>query len=300
MIKQLEMLLALAKEQHFGRAAEKLGITQPSLSSGIKQLEEHLGVKLVQRGSRYGGLTPEGQRALVWARQIVGDSRRLRDEMRSVREGLSGHLRLAVIPTALTWAARLTTEFAQAHPNVSFTVLSRSSVEILDLLENLDADAGLSYLDNEPLGRVSSAPLYREHFALVCRTDHPLAARDRVAWSDLGDTPLSLLTPDMQNRRILNRNFMEAGVAPQARVESGSTIVLVASVIDGGQATILPEDHARFLATGHGLSVVPIDETRGAPSVGLIAPFQDPQTPVLTALFRLAGRIATPESAVTT
>ncbi len=300
MIKQLEMLLALAKEQHFGRAAEKLGITQPSLSSGIKQLEEHLGVKLVQRGSRYGGLTPEGQRALVWARQIVGDSRRLRDEMRSVREGLSGHLRLAVIPTALTWAARLTTEFAQAHPNVSFTVLSRSSVEILELLENLDADAGLSYLDNEPLGRVNSAPLYREHFALVCRTDHPLAARDRVAWSDLGDTPLSLLTPDMQNRRILNRNFMEAGVAPQARVESGSTIVLVASVIDGGQATILPEDHARFLATGHGLSVVPIDETRGAPSVGLIAPFQDPQTPVLTALFRLAGRIATPESAVTT
>ena len=73
MIKQLEMLLALAKEQHFGHAAERLGITQPSLSSGIKQLEEHLGVKLVPRGSRYGGLTPEGQRALVWARQIVGE-----------------------------------------------------------------------------------------------------------------------------------------------------------------------------------------------------------------------------------
>jgi DNA-binding transcriptional LysR family regulator len=108
MIKQLEMLLALAKEQHFGHAAERLGITQPSLSGGIRQLEDQLGVKLVQRGSRYGGLTPEGQRVLVWARQIVGDSRRLRDEMRAVREGLSGHLRLAVIPTALTWAARLT------------------------------------------------------------------------------------------------------------------------------------------------------------------------------------------------
>jgi DNA-binding transcriptional LysR family regulator len=295
MIKQLEMLLALAKEEHFGHAAERLGITQPSLSGGIRQLEDQLGVKLVQRGSRYGGLTPEGQRVLVWARQIVGDSRRLRDEMRAVREGLSGHLRLAVIPTALTWAARLTAAFGQAHPNVSFTVLSRSSVEILDLLENLDADAGLSYLDNEPLGRVISAPLYREHFALVCRDDHPLAGQARVAWSELGDTTLSLLTPDMQNRRIINRNFMEAGVTPQARIESGSTIVLVASVIDGGQATILPEDHARFLARGHDLAVVPIDETRGAPSVGLIAPFQDPQTPVLTALFRVAARIATPD-----
>ncbi|MCM2563562.1 LysR family transcriptional regulator [Lutimaribacter sp. EGI FJ00015] len=300
MIKNLEMLLALAKEKHFGHAAERLGITQPSLSSGIKQLEAQLGVKLVQRGSRYGGLTPEGQRALVWARQIVGDSRRLRDEMRSVREGLSGHLRLAVIPTALTWAARLTTEFAQAHPNVSFTVLSRASTEILDLLENLDADAGISYLDNEPLGRVTSTPLYNEHFALVCRDDHPLAARSNVAWSELGGIELSLLTPDMQNRRILNRNFMEAGVEPHARIESGSTIVLVASVINGGRATILPEDHARFLAKGHPLSVVPIEETHGAPAVGVIAPFQDTRTPVLTALFRVAGRIATHESAQTT
>jgi len=297
MIKQLEMLLALAREQHFGRAAERLGITQPSLSSGIKQLEDHLGVKLVQRGSRYGGLTPEGQRALTWARQIVGDTRRLRDEMRAVREGLSGHLRLAVIPTALTWAARLTTDFAKAHPNVSFTVLSRSSVEILEQLENLDADVGISYLDNEPLGRVSSAPLYREHYALVCRGDHPLAGRARLAWSDLGDAALSLLTPDMQNRRIINRNFMEAGVTPRAQIESGSTIVLVATVLNGGQATILPEDHARFLALGHDLSVVPIAATRGAPTVGLIAPHQDAQTPVLTALFRLAGRIATDERA---
>lgn len=293
MIKQLEMLLALAREQHFGRAAERLGVTQPSLSSGIKQLEDHLGVRLVQRGSRYGGLTPEGQRALTWARQIVGDTRRLRDEMRAVREGLSGHLRLAVIPTALTWAARLTTDFAKAHPNVSFTVLSRSSVQILQQLENLDADAGISYLDNEPLGRVTSAPLYREHYALVCRADHPLAGRARLAWSDLGDAALSLLTPDMQNRRIINRNFMEAGVTPRAQIESSSTIVLVATVLNGGQATILPADHARFLAQGHELSVVPIAATRGAPTVGLIAPWQDAQTPVLTALFRLAGRIAT-------
>lgn len=296
MIRQLEMLLALAKEQHFGRAAEKLGITQPTLSSGIKQLEDQLGIKLVLRGSRYGGLTPEGQRALVWARQIVGDTRRLRDEMRAVREGLSGHLRLAVIPTALTWAARLTITFAEAHPNVSFTVMSRSSVEILDLLENLDADAGISYLDNEPLGRVSQAPLYREHYAFVCRSDHPLAGRAHVAWSDLGDTALCLLTPDMQNRRIINRNFMEAGVAPKARIESTSTIVLAASVINGGQATILPYEHAAFLAQGHDLTVVPIEETRGAPAVGLIAPYQEPQTPVLVALFRVAGRIATGES----
>ena len=72
MIEKLEMFLAVAKEGHFGRAAASLGIAQPTLSTGIKQLEDQLGVQLIFRGSRFGGLTPEGQRALIWARQIVG------------------------------------------------------------------------------------------------------------------------------------------------------------------------------------------------------------------------------------
>ena len=294
MIGKLEMLLALAKEHHFGRAAETLGITQPTLSSGIRNLEEQLGVQLVRRGSRYGGLTPEGQRALVWARQIVGDTRRLRDDMRAARVGLSGHLRLAVIPTALTQAAKLTAQFAQAHPEVSFSVLSRSSVEILDLLENLDVDAGITYLDNEPLGRVSTTPLYSENYALVCRADHPLAHAKTLTWADLADVQLSLLTPDMQNRRIINRNFMQAGISPKSRIESSSTIVLAAAVLNGGQATVLPIDHAEFLGRGHGLSVVPIHGASNAPKVGLIALYQDPQTPVLQSLFKEAAKLATP------
>lgn len=103
MIDKLEMFIALARERHFGKAAESLGITQPSLSAGIKQLEEQLGVLLVWRGSRFGGLTPEGKRVLDWARRIVGDARTMRDEMRAARHGLSGDLRLAVIPPRSPW-----------------------------------------------------------------------------------------------------------------------------------------------------------------------------------------------------
>ena len=294
MLAKLEMLLALAKAQHFGRAAQSLGITQPTLSAGIRQLEEQLGVKLVQRGSRFGGLTPEGQRALVWARRIVGDARRLRDEMRFSHEGLSGHLRLAVIPTALTWAARLTSRFTESHPNVSFTILSRSSIEILDLLENLDVDAGVTYLDNEPLGRVTTTSLYREHYVVLCPADHALAGRDTVRWQDLSDLRLCLLTPDMQNRRIINRNFMEAGVTPRALVESNSTIVLVTHVIEGGYATILPADLARFLAVGNNLSVLPITEEGPVPTVGLIVLQQEPYTPVLRAFMTVAQALAAP------
>ncbi|WP_296764357.1 LysR family transcriptional regulator [Sediminimonas sp.] len=292
MIAKLEMFLALAKEQHFGRAAASLGVTQPTLSTGIRQLEDQLGVKLVQRGSRYGGLTPEGQRALVWARQIVGDVRMLRDEMRQTGKGLSGHLRLAVIPTALTWASRLAAGFNQRHPNVDFTILSRTSAEILTMLENLDIDAGLSYLDNEPLGRVSTALLYREHYTLVCHPDHPLAGRDTVGWADLADLKLCMLTPDMQNRRIINKNFMDAGVAPQARMESNSTVVLVSHVSHGDWATILPFDLARFLTAGKPLRVIPIVQAGAGHAVGLVAPYREPHTPVLRALLAEAGQVA--------
>jgi DNA-binding transcriptional LysR family regulator len=294
MLDKLEMFLAVSKEGHFGRAAASLGITQPSLSAGIKQLEEQLGVQLVFRGSRYGGLTPEGQSALVWARRIVGDARQLRQEMRAVRHGLAGTVRLAVIPTALTWGARLTARFARKHPNVRFTVLSRSSADILKMIENLDADAGLSYLDNEPLGRVSAAPLYRERYHLVCADDTPLARQARVGWGDLADAPLCLLTPDMQNRRIINRCFMLAGIAPSAMIESNSTMVLVAHVEQGGWMTVLPAEMAAFLTAGKPLASIPIEGGDQGHAVGLVAPYRDPHTPVIDALLAETRRMAGP------
>ncbi len=292
MIDKLDMFIALAREGHFGKAADSLGITQPSLSAGIKQLEAQLGVQLVWRGSRYGGLTPEGQRVLVWARQIVGDVRTMREEMRAVREGLSGNLRLAVIPTALTTAATLTARFGKAHPNVSFTILSRTSIEILSMIENLEVDAGISYLDNEPLGRVTTVPLYRERYVFVCRADGPLADRTEVGWDEIADMPLCLLTPDMQNRRIINQNFQEVGVNVTAAVESNSTIVLLAHAETGDWVTILPVQQARFMVSGKNLVAIPMRDPAVSHAVGLIAPWREPHTPVLAALLAEAGSLS--------
>src|SRR5215470_494269 len=101
MYDKLEFLLAVARERHFGRAAEVCGVTQPTLSSGIRQLEESLGVLLVHRHSRFHGLTPEGERVVEWARRIVGDTRAMRQELEALKHGLVGHLRIAAIPTAL-------------------------------------------------------------------------------------------------------------------------------------------------------------------------------------------------------
>src|SRR5262247_1055702 len=233
LIDKLELLLALAKERHFGRAAEACGVTQPTISTSIKQLEEILGVMLVQRGSRFQGFTPEGERVLDWARRIVGDTRAMRQEIDALRKGLAGHIRIAAIPTALAMVAMITTPFRARHPDVSFTILSRNSIEVLGLLENLEVDAGLTYLDNEPLGRVQTVPLYSEQYRLLTSSDSPLGHRESVTWAEVGKVPLCLLTPDMQNRRIIDGLLREAGAETSPTLESDSILVLFAHVRTG-------------------------------------------------------------------
>ncbi|WP_151719544.1 LysR family transcriptional regulator [Gemmobacter serpentinus] len=292
MIDRLEMFIALANEGHFGRAAQVCGVTQPTLSSAIKQLEDQLGVQLVWRGSRFQGLTPEGQRVLDRARRIVADARALRDEMRSLHHGLAGHLRIGVIPTALPMVADLTTPFTRRHPNVRVTLLSRTSVEILTGIERLDLDAGVTYLDNEPLGRVTQVPLYAEFYRLLCAPSHPLAGRAQVTWAELRDLPLCLLTGDMQNRRIVNQHLTEAGIGAAPMVESNSTIALMAHVLSGEWVSILPKKLAELFAQGGGIVAVPIVGPEVEHLVGLIATHRVPPTPLIAALLDSARRIA--------
>ena len=291
MIDKLEMFIALARERHFGRAAEACGVTQPSLSGAIRQLEDQLGVQLVFRGSRFQGLTPEGQRVLDRARGIVGDVRALRDEMRVVRAGLSGNLRLGVIPTALPMVADLTGPFIARHPNVRVSILSRTSAEILAGIESLDLEAGITYLDNEPLGRVSQVPLYTEFYRFLCAPGGVLAGRVRVTWAEVSAVPLCLLTSDMQNRRIVNQHLVEAGVQVVPSVDSNSVIALISHVLTGQWASVVPKKLADMFVADGRLVSIPIIEPEAEHTVGLIAARREPQTPVLQALIEDAVRL---------
>lgn len=290
MLDRLEMFIALATERHFGRVAERCGVTQPSLSAAIKQLEGELGVQLVWRRARFEGLTPEGARVLDWARRIVGDARTLREEMRAARHGLSGNLRLGVVPTALPMVAQLTAPYLRQHPNVRLEILSRSSVEILHQIDNLQLDAGVSYLDNEPLGRVVTVPLYAERYLLLLRANHPLAGRAGLGWADLADMPLCLLTPDMQNRRIINAELARADVAVAPQLQSNSVVALVAHVQAGPWVSVVNAHTAALFADTPGLRAVPLRGEGDAKQVGLIAPWREPHTPVLAALLAEARR----------
>ncbi len=292
MIDKLEFILALARERHFGRAAETCGVTQPTLSAGVKQLEEQMGVLLVNRGSRFQGFTPEGQRVLEWARRIVGDSRTMREEINSLRHGLSGRLRLAAIPTALAMVAALTTPYREKHPNVQFTIYSRNSIEVLELLDNLEIDAGITYVENEPLGRVSNVPLYREHYRLLTSADAPLGNRDSVSWAEVAQVPLCLLTPDMQNRRIIDRLLKSAGGESRPTLESDSMILLYSHVRTGRWASVMPAKIADTLGLTDAIRAIPIVEPEAVQTIGLVVPAREPMTPITAALVAEARRVA--------
>ncbi len=292
MIDKLEYILALAREKHFGRAAEACGVTQPTLSAGVRHLEEQMGVLLVNRGSRFQGFTPEGQRVLDWARRIVGDTRAMREEINALRSGLAGQLRMAAIPTALAMVAALTTPYREHHPNVRFTIYSRTSVEILELLENLEIDAGITYLGNEPLGRVNAIPLYRERYRLVTSADAPLGNRASVTWTEVAQVPLCLLTPDMQNRRIINGLLKAAGGESRPTLESDSMILLFSHVRTGRWASVMPAKLAETLGLSDTLRAIPITDPEAVQTIGLVVPAREPMMPITTALVEEARRMA--------
>src|SRR5882672_2374852 len=117
--KNLQYLAALAHEQHFARAAARCGVTQPTLSAGIKLLEEELGILVVQRGQRFQGFTPEGAQVLEWAHRILADCESLQQEVSLMKAGLTGRLRIGAIPVTLPIVSLLTGPFAQQFPQVT-------------------------------------------------------------------------------------------------------------------------------------------------------------------------------------
>ena len=292
--RNLRYLVALSAERHFARAAAACQVTQPTLSAGIKHLEEELGVLIVQRGQRFEGFTAEGERILAWARRILEDVESLHQEVSALRNQLVGRLRLGAIPTALPFSARLTTPFAAAHPGVTISVASLSSVDIQRGLDDFTLDAGLTYLDNEPLARVRGIPLYLErYFVMTAATLN--GGVEQMAWRDAAKLPLCLLTRDMQNRRILDASFAAAGAAVQPGIETNSVLAILAHVRGGEWASIVPQSFLPFLPADDEVRAIPLVDPVVTHQVGLVVPDREPLTPSARALLDTArAEIAAP------
>lgn len=294
-IKQLAYLVALAREKHFGRAAAACHISQPTLSGAIRALEDELGVPLVERGHRFTGLTSEGEMILTHAKRILGELDTMGQSISDVRQGLSGRLRIGAIPTALPLVAQITGPFSERFPAVTLTIMSLTSKAIQDAVDDFDIDIGLTYLDNEPLERVLAKPLYAETYVLLTRADSALAKRDSIGWQEAAGLNLCLLTPDMQNRRIMDGIFRSVGQAPTPVMETNSIFNLCSHAAVPGWVSIVPSQLPRFFGIPAGLKALKLIEPAASRSVGLIMADRQPQSPLARSLFAISTPLPSDE-----
>ena len=297
-VRQLQYLVALAREKHFTRAATACNVTQPTLSGRIRQLELELGVPIVERGQRYQGLTSEGERVLKWAQLILNNWQGMSQELAQLSSqgtGLAGRLVLGGIPSALPMIPYLTKEVRAQHPSIDFTVMSMSSEEILRAIEDYTIDVGITYLDNEPIHGLMALPLYSERYCLFVPDGHAMAGRESVTWKEAAALPLGLLTANMQNRRIIDRAFLSANCHPVPALETNSVINLCSNVRLMGLASIMPHYILDILGRDPGLSAIPLLEPEVAHSVGVVALDRDPIAPLVRA-FRDAAAGFSPKT----
>jgi DNA-binding transcriptional LysR family regulator len=296
-IRHLRYFVTLAREGHYGRAATACHVTQPTLSEAIRQLERELAVPLIDReGQRFRGLTAEGEKALCWAQRILADHESLAQELSEMRQGLSGELRFGVIPAAMPVAPLVTAPFCQAHPLVTLKLVSLSSIEIQRGLDSGNLEAGLTYLDNEPLHNVRTLPLYRERYMLLTPAGTTLDDAESMTWREAAQMSLCLLSGDMQNRRIIDKLFHDAGAPkPKVALETDSVLALIAHVKSGGWSSIVPHTFLTLLghdtATLKGLRAIPMVEPEAMQSVGLVINEREPHPPLVRAFLKSARMI---------
>ncbi|HEY4161643.1 MAG TPA: LysR family transcriptional regulator [Dongiaceae bacterium] len=290
LVKHLAYLTALARERHFGRAAESCGISQPALSAAIRQMEAELGVQIVERARRFNGFTLEGQLVLDRAQRLVHDFEALRQDLTVLKRVLAGRIRVGAIPAALPMISLLTTPFCAQHPAVTIHIQSLSSKDIQRGIDTFDLDLGLTYLDNEPLSRVKTLPVYRDRFAFITANHPRFADRNTMTWREAAAERLCLLSNDMQNRRIIDRTFGTTGITPQPIIEANALITLMSHVRLGQWSSIIPESLLLLTGISSGLRALPMVDPRPNHSVGLVYADREPVPGLISAFLATARK----------
>ncbi|MEP4037951.1 MULTISPECIES: LysR family transcriptional regulator [unclassified Pseudophaeobacter] len=239
-LRDLQLLTALARHQHFAKAAKDCGMSQPAFSMRIRNLEEKLGVSIVRRGNRFQGLTGEGEMIVRRARGILDDAKALEQEVAASRGEVTGTLMMGVVPTATAFAAQVVNRLHEAHPRILVHIDVTTSMAIQQRILDGTIDAGVTYSDSVPPGLVTITDLYEESYVLLAPEAMVAHLKDSISWQGAADLPLSLLEPGMQNRRILDRIFAGLELKPEVMSESSGFMSAIIMAREGAVATILP------------------------------------------------------------
>ena len=296
LFRQLEYFVAVAQERHFARAAEKCYVSQPALSAAIAKLERELNVTLINRGHSFEGLTPEGERLVVWAKRILAEHDAFKAEVHAVRSGITGTLRLGAVPTASTTAPLMLSAFCSAHPLVKVQINSRlAATELYRRLREFELDAAIVHSASEDAHDVDLVPLYEERYVLLSSADMLPSGASTLAWPDAAQLPLALLRADMRDRQIIDEAFARHGITVTPQVETDSVASLFAQVASGNWACIVPHTWLWTSPPSAEIRAVEMVDPVLKVEIALATNAAGPGSPVARALIASARQLALDE-----
>ena len=245
-LNELRYIVAVARERHFGRAAEACFISQPTLSVAVKKLEEELGLSLFERRKGEVSVTPVGERIVAQAQRVLEEASGIRQIARQGQDQLDGPLRLGAIYTIGPYLLpHLIPKLAERAPKMPLIIEENYTASLADQLKRGELDVILISLPFDEPG-VMTLPLYREPFVLLTPSSHPLNQKKAVRIADLGKEDVLLLgaghcfrdqvlqvCPD-----CMHRGAADAGHAQT--LEGGSLETIRYMVASGLGVTILP------------------------------------------------------------
>ncbi|MDP9504462.1 LysR family transcriptional regulator [Pseudomonas protegens] len=241
-IKQLKFLIALEQTRHFGQAAARCHITQPTLSMRLRNLEDELDLILVTRGQRFEGFTEAGERVLAWAKTLLAAHDGLFAEAAACRGQLVGNLRLGLVPLSgfnpISYVQKLSASF----PELKFSLSSASSDRIIEDIGNNQLDLGVCYLDHVNPNYLDFFEIGQTRVGLLYDTRHFHFEGSEMSWEDAAELPLGMLSTGMHYRKSIDLSFRSRGLNPTPILESDSTYQLFQAIHEGFCCSIMPLD----------------------------------------------------------
>ncbi len=284
-VRQLEILVAVADANSFSKAAEALGVSQPSLSETIRRIETELGLRLFDRTTRSLVLTADGRHAVAVAREVVRDFKLALDSITRRGQGRRGRVTVAGLPSvACAILPRAVRTFSHQFPRVEVGVLDVLHERAVNLVGDGIADLALTIRPTR-LDDLQFEELGSDVLQLVCRKDHPLGARRRVTWRDLAPYPFVGLTRTSSVRRLTDAALIqsEAPIEPRYDVEQ---IPSAAALVDEGLGVTALPSLTFTMFKGANLTMRPLTEPVMRRHVGVVTlagrTLSEPATALIT------------------
>ncbi len=290
-LRQLRYLVALADERHFTRAAAREHIAQPALSQQIRRLEAEVGLTLVERTTRRVALTDAGELLVARARRILAEVDDAQAELGTLAGVKGGRLSVGALHTmGPVDLSLLLAAFHRNHPAVELTVREQSSEELAEMLRDDEIDlAFLSVTERIQSHGLELHHLVSEELVAVLPLQHPLAARDGVALSELAGDPFISFRTGSRLRELLNSAAADVGFEPRIALESNESRRIRSLVSRGLGVAILPRSDAA--GPGAPVAVTPLVEPALTRDVTLASRAKRRHSPAAQAFLALTREV---------